>query len=319
MFKKLSILVAIFFSINVFSLPIMNVKGSFRSSRHMDKIFFVSSEEQNFTAQEAILADKWLKKRLKGTKYNYSDLTISFNTFSDVRQVVKGCFYSWFKKLEINTRLNLMEYLKPNGVYTLSQEEINHMSSDLDAFTYENSSTCKNDNILGDITTTFITIELEQYLTDKSNNTDFNIRYNDIFEKVFDNQIKKLGFDELGNFLNWLDNTQIKYPYLTTDILNNYVNNIARAKQKHFSESESSFLLVEAINSNVEEFKNNLSDHIKMIPYIKSSRLIYEKCFFNSEFLENKCNFDNIGNNFYIVKLKRKNKTLNHLVWVGDE
>ena len=74
----------------------------------MDKIFFVSTEDQSLTQQEITYADIWLKQRLNGSKYNYNNLSISFNVMPEVTKIVKGCFFSWFKKIESNTRLNLI-------------------------------------------------------------------------------------------------------------------------------------------------------------------------------------------------------------------
>ncbi|WP_397600419.1 hypothetical protein [Silvanigrella sp.] len=319
MFKNLIFILALFLCFNSYSLPVSYVKGSFRASNQMDKIFFVSTEVQSLTPQEITYADIWLKQRLKGSKFHYNNLSISFNVMPEVSQIVKGCFFSWFKKIDLNSRLNLIEHLKPNGIYNLTQDEIISLSNDLTNFTSINMANCKNDNFLGDITTSFIINDLEQYLIDKANNIISYPKYNDILDKSFETQSKKMGNESINEFLNWFDSTQIRYPYLTSEIINTFLNNLSKTKQKYFNETETSYLLIESINSNVDTFKESISDHYKMIPYMKSTRLIYEKCFHNSYFLEDKCSQDNIQNNFVVVKLKRKNKTLNHLVWVGYE
>lgn len=319
MFKNFVFIFTLFLSFSSYSLTINSIKGSFRSSKQMDKIFFVSSEEQILTPQEMTYADIWLKQRLKGSKYNYNNLSISFNVMPDVSKIVKGCFFSWFKKIDLNTRLNLIEHLKPNGIYNLTQDEINLLSNDLSNFTSSNIETCKNDNFLGDITTAFIINDLEQYLIDKANNRISYPKYSDILDKSFESMSKKLGNESINEFLNWFDSTQIRFPYLTGEIINTFLINLSKTKQKYFNETETSYLLIESINTNVDNFKESLSDHYKMLPYMKSTRLIYEKCFHNLLFLDEECSQDNIANNFVVVKLKRKNRTLNHLVWVGYE
>ena len=127
---------------------------------------------------------------------NYYNLTNDLDFIGNVRQAVKGCFNSWFKKLSISNRMHLMEYLKPEGLFSLTADEINSYSDSLNKFTIDNLNICKNDNILGDLTTTYISIGLEQYLTEKSNNRPYNEKYNAIFEKSYNQQYKNYANNE---------------------------------------------------------------------------------------------------------------------------
>ncbi len=133
-------------------------------------------------------------------KYNYNNLTVNLDIIDNVRQVVKGCFYSWFKKLDVTTRIHLMEHLKPEGLFLFNPVEINSIADALNIYTINNLDTCQNETILGDLTTTYISIALDQYLSDKSSNRAVNEKYNDILEKTYNQQYHHFVRYEFRNF-----------------------------------------------------------------------------------------------------------------------
>ncbi len=126
--------------------------------------------------------------QLSETKYKNTNLTVNLDFINNVRQVVKGCFYSWFKSLDIVNRIHLMEHLKPEGLFLFNPTEVNFLSDALNIYTIDNINTCQNETILGDLTTTYISIALDQYLSDKSSNREVNEKYNAILEKTYNQQ-----------------------------------------------------------------------------------------------------------------------------------
>lgn len=211
-----------------------------------------------------------------------------------------------------------MEHLKPNPTFTLTPDDINYLSNSLNKYTIDNSQICKNDNILGDITTTYITIDLEQYLTDKSNNKPTNEKYNDLFERSFDHQYKNHATLEINKFQNWIESLQNDFSFASTEVIAEYVNLIQNLKFKIKNETEASFLFIIALNNKTPNLKEYLNNYSKIIPFTKSSKLLFEKCFDKETFLSEKCSGSNIGNNFSIIQVKIRNKFLNHLIWTGQ-
>ncbi|APJ04404.1 hypothetical protein [Silvanigrella aquatica] len=126
----------------------------------------------------------------------------SYDALGKVRQSLKGCFNSWFKELHVSDKIYLMEYLKPDGNCLFNPEEILNLSNSLNNFTLNNLNSCQNDNILGNITTLYITIELEQYLTDKTSNRTFNEKYNSILELTYNNLYKFYSSQTNTEFIN---------------------------------------------------------------------------------------------------------------------
>ncbi len=318
MLKKI-IFVNFLFSFSCFaqSTFITQIQGSFRPTNSLDKVVFVNPSNKNYTAQEINVINNWLIKKFKDSGYNYSNLSIYLNSSDELGKNVKGCFNSWFKSLQPSERLTLTEHFKPNGLYVLSKQEIENLSNGLLNYTIDNLQTCKNDNILGDITTAFIAIGLDQYVSDKLNNFSPNSRYNDILEKLFDQQLKKVGWQEVAKLSSWLEATQINFPLLTPQILEKYIALVKELKDRTISETEAAFILLEAMNTDPSLLKEILNDHNKLLPFVQASLLLYSKCFINGIFNFDKCDIKNIGNNFVIINQIRKNKSLNHLIWVG--
>lgn len=313
-----SIILSLFFSSVCFAqnLSITQIQGSFRPAKTLNKVVFVSAENRAFTPQESIVLDNWLKHRFKASQFNYNNLEIYFNSDKDVAKNVRGCFNSWFKNLETASRLALTEHFKPNGLYVLSKIEIDQLSADLVKYTSANLTTCKEDVVLGDITTAFIAIELDRYLSDKLHNMQVNSRYNDILEKVFEAQVKKIGWEQVMKLSTWLDDTQALFPLLTPDVLEKYILAIKSLNDKKISESEAAFILIEALSLNSELLKEIVSEHNKALPYVQAASLLYEKCFVEGKFNSEKCDISNIGKNLIFIKQNRRTKTLSHVMWV---
>lgn len=318
MLKKI-ILINFFISFSCFaqSTFITQIQGSFRPTSTLNKVVFVNPLNKNYTAQEINLINNWLLLRFKDSGFNYNNLAIYLNSNAELGKNVKGCFNSWFKTLLPNDRLTLTEHFKPNGLYVLSKQEIDNLSNGLLNYTIDNLQICKNDNVLGDITTAFITIGLEQYISDKLNNFIPNSRYNDILDKLFDQQLKKIGWQEVAKLTSWLETSQINFPLLSAEVLEKYISLIKELKDKTISESEAAFILIEAMNLDPNLVKEVLTDHNKILPYIQAASLLYVKCFSQGKFIAEKCDVKNIGNNFIIINQMRRNKTLSHLIWVG--
>lgn len=313
--KRRSLLILFMMSNSAFSQPVNYIKGSFRASNTLDKIYFLPTENQTFTSQEILISDHWLKKGLEDTKYRYDDLTVYLDFIGNVRRNVKNCFNSWFKKLDINIKVHLMEQLKPDGTTSLTFSEINAISDELNKYTTDNLNRCQNDDVLGDISTVYISIALDQYLSDKSNSRPYNEKYNAIFEKQYNQQYKNAARDEQKKFQTVIESFQNIYPSIQAEVVNEFINIVQNLKLENVNETESSFLFIQAANNKITTFKDDLSDYQKMIPFIKSSKFIFNKCFDQGHFLLDKCSSDNIGNYFTVIQLKRKTKTLNHLIW----
>lgn len=318
MLKKIFLInFLISFSCFAQSTFITQIQGSFRPTSSLNKVVFVNPLNKNYTTQEYNLINNWLTQRFKNSGYNYNNLTIYLNSNTELGKNVKGCFNSWYKTLQPNDRLTLTEHFKPNGLYVLSKQEIDNLSNGLLNYTIDNLQTCKDDNVLGDITTAFITIGLDQYITDKLNNFAPNTRYNDILEKLFDQQSKKIGWHEVSKLSSWLEATQINFPLLSAEVLEKYFSLVKELKDKTISESEAAFILIEAMNLDPNLLKEILTDHNKILPYVQAASLLYVKCFIQGKFIAERCDIKNIGNNFIIINQMRRNKTLSHLIWVG--
>ncbi|WGL60629.1 hypothetical protein QEJ31_03305 [Pigmentibacter sp. JX0631] len=294
------------------------VQGGFRTTNALNKVVFVNSLNRNFTDQEYLYLDTWLTKRLQNSGFVYNNLSVYFNVSNDLGRNIKGCFNSWFKTLLPADRITLTEHFKPNGMYTLNAEEIERLSNSILKYTNDNLLTCKNDNFLGDVTTAFITIGLEQYLSDRMNNLTPDLKYHSVLSKVYDQQFKKIGWEHVGKLTSWLDETQPNYPLLSVEALEKYLTLIQQQNNKKISETEAAFILLEALNVNPDLLKEVLLDHNKLLPYIQTATLLYSKCFSNGEFIADKCDVKNIGSNLVIVKLNRKTKSFSHILWVGS-
>ena len=315
MIKIITILLLTALSFNVFSLPINYIKGSFQSSSLNNKIYFTHNENQIFTQHEYNLVDSWLKQRLNGTKYNYNNLTISYEILGDVRQTVKGCFNSWFKKIDLDTKMNLMEHLNPNGLVVLDPEQIKFISDNIAKYAKDYFKSCKNDNYLGDISTVYISMGLEQYLTDKSNNMSGDKKYNDIFESVFAYQYTNFSENAFKRFQFFMESTQKNFASASSEVILGYIKIINNLNFKILTEIESSFAYIVSLNSNILNLNQYLNDYNKMLPFMKSASLLYEKCFDKGAFLQNVCNVEKIGNNFTIIEFGLGNSVLNNLIW----
>ncbi|KAB8027978.1 hypothetical protein [Fluviispira multicolorata] len=315
--KRYAIIFLLLINSNAFSLPLNYIFGSFRSSQTLDKIYFLHTENENFSIQEMGYSNNWLKNIFLGSKFNYNDLTVTLDFQNSVKEIVRGCFFSWFKQLDVDKKLILMEYLRPNVSLNIGVEEVALFSELLNNFTSAHLASCKQEKELGDFSTTYIKIGFEQFISDKSSFRKPDEKYENILGNTYAKQYQDGAQEELKNFLSFIDFAENNSPQVSSEVISDLIQTIENLKSERLSENDMVFLFIDSLRRKDPNFSNYFNDYYKMIPYMKSSKLLFEKCFFNEKFLVDFCGNNNIHKNFVLIRLTRSNNYSDNLVWVG--
>ncbi|WP_186647617.1 hypothetical protein [Fluviispira vulneris] len=317
--KKLFIGIAfLLFTVNIYSLPINYIYGSFRTSQLMDKIYFLPTFNDKFSPEEMKNSDIWLRQILSGTKFKYNDLTISLDYHNAVQNVVRGCFWGWLKQLDLHNKLTLMEYLKPETPSSFHMDEISSYSESLFNFTQMYSENCRSEKPILDLSFTYIFVGLEQYFSEKASCRPEDEKYKNILGKTYATQSQELSMKELKNFLTWIDSFELYSPQATPEVVNEFVETLEKSAKESWNESEVAFLFIDALRRKLPNFSEYINDYYKMIPYQKSAKLLYDKCFLNGKFLSDNCGSNSINRNFVVFRLTRSSEYSDNLVWVGQ-